>query len=471
MPVTRVARGVVAALLWLLAASAVTAQPGALGPQGRSYYYQGAPSPVRLYDGGTNARDPLTARRNLGAACSNCTETIYSNWTFLGSLGLPYTNATDSTFFIVNASDTTKKAKFSSQLITTGTTNRYMLPATSGTLALAGAAVPSGTSIYDPLLSVKDSQFFVKNETDTTKQWKMTLANQTTATTVVDSLPLTSQMLAGVGSANVFRNKQQIVPGTDVVPLTINDPGGTNASNFIEAYSSGTLYAFMDNNGAFHAPVMAIQTAGGSFTLAIQNKSAIGTNRTYSIDNTIASTDFAMTGGTQTIGGAKTISGASFFTGAGGANVGGATKFVFRDAAATTKILALDASQLTAGATKIDTIPDVSGWTMMRTNKRDMTGLTANVAATNLATTPTAGMYRVSVYGVVSGILGSAVTVTLGWTDPVQAQTAATTFGLGVGSVIIVTQLAQVASGSITITTSGYLSGTYALYCRVELIP
>jgi len=319
----------------------------------------------------------------------------------------------------------------------------------------------AGTSVYDPLLRVKDTQFLIKNAADTTKKWQLDLANLITATTRTDSVPNASTMLAGLATANVFRTGQDVRPASDVVLYHATSPSGAVADAF-ELYSTDNAAdaAEITSAGDSYFNTLNLGTSAGA-NIRIQNKSALSGSKTYSIDNSLANTDFALTGGTQTFTGTKTLN-------VGTLRTDGTTSHIaFNDFSSSTKIMALNCSQLTAGSTRIDTVQDVSGMLVVRRNARDFTSQTANFTATNIATTPAAGFYTVQVYGAADNLLGGAITITLAWTDPVQAQTATAVIAATAGSIVTMNLPVQVASGSITVATTGYITGTYEVRCRV----
>jgi len=441
-------------------------------------YVPGGPA-VRVYDGGTGAHDAATARRNLGISTGNIPglRDTLSTLSYVALLN-PLVRVLDSQLWIKNVSDTTKKAQFSAASIPTGTTRTYTFPAISGTFMLTGDLLTPGIAHYDGLFRIKDGDLFLKNSSDTTKKTQLTVGSAT-ATTRTLTLPDTTGTLAALNKTQTFTKAQTFAPASDVAAIQITSPAGAVDNTFV-VYSTdaGAIMSYIDPNGANVAPVFALKQAGGTFGFTIQPKAAPAANRVYSVDGSLANTDFMMTGGAQTAAGAKTlsgaciISGASTITGATAANVDGTVShWRLRDQSDLTKQVAANLSQVTTSTTRIDTIPDYSGQRVVRINARDFVTQTANIGSTTICTSPVAGNYRVSIYGVVTGILGGAVTVTIGWTDPQQAQTATSTFGLGVGSYITLDTPVRVASGNITLSSTGYVTGTYSVYARVEALP
>jgi hypothetical protein len=391
---------------------------GTCAPVWPASYYPGGPA-VRIYDGGTGAHDAATARRNLGISTGNIPgfRDSLSTLSYVALLN-PLVRVLDSQLWLKNAADTTKKAQFSAASIPTGTTRTYTFPAISGTFALLEAT-------------------------------------------------------------NTFTTTQTIDLSSDIKGLNVRaNPSNSNPSiNIFDTVD--LLNSFqVTPDGALQCTSFGVLDISTGLGINIVPKSAVGTARTYKIDNSIANTDFMMTGGTQTASGAKTlsgaciVSGATTITGATAANVDGTVShWRLRDQSDLTKQVAANLSQITTTTTRIDTIPDYSGQRVIRINARDFVGQTANIGSTTICTSPVAGNYRVSTYGVVTGILGGAVTVTIGWTDPQQAQTATSTFGLGVGSYITLDTPVRVASGNITLSSTGYVTGTYSVYARVEALP
>ena len=99
----------------------------------------------------------------------------------------------------------------------------------------------------------------------------------------------------------------------------------------------------------------------------------------------------------------------------------------------------------------------------------DLTAQSANVGSTNLTKSVGPGMYRVTAYLEGTTIGTGTLTVNLAWTDDVGATTdSGLTFLLtGTGRASRTVPL-YLASGEISYSTSGYLTGAYALRIRVE---
>ena len=166
------------------------------------------------------------------------------------------------------------------------------------------------------------------------------------------------------------------------------------------------------------------------------------------------------------------------------------TNCVFQDASSSTKQMGLDISAITAGSTRAYSGLNLTGAIPLVGNdppavaagalgKVDLTAQAAAIGATNLSSTPPAGLYRVDVYAVCT-TAQAAITldVNIAWTDTlgatnrnVTAEPGSTAFpllmtGTGRASASL---LCQVASGDIAYSTvcAGLTTGRYALYIRV----
>jgi len=458
----------IAALLFGLVAILGTCEPDLVRAQ--TYYRPGGPA-VRIADGGTSAHDAATARRNLGISTANIVgfrDSLSS--LFYPAIQDPLLRVKDSQFWIKNVSDTTKKAQFSAASIPTGTTRTYTFPSGSGTFFMVNDLLTPGIAHFEGLFRTKDSDLFLLGAADTTKKTQFTVGSATSTTRTL-TLPDTTGTLATLNKTQTFTVAQTFSPAADNTGVAVITPGGA-LQNAISVYSTdaGSLGSYIDPGGANFAPSYVLHDYGLTTGVTLIAKAATTSNKTYKVDNAIATNaEFIMTTGTQTMSGNKTFTGANVATNEQ-LEMNGAdnTKSTFADFTDATKELTFYLGGLTTATTRKDSIPDANGTLTLRRSTRDMTGLTANVAATDLATTPTAAKYRISVYGVVTTVLGAAVTVTLGWTDAKQAQTAAVVFATPAGSYVSMNQPIQVASGSVTITTTGYTTGTYSLYTWVE---
>lgn len=142
-----------------------------------------------------------------------------------------------------------------------------------------------------------------------------------------------------------------------------------------------------------------------------------------------------------------------------------------------------------AGSTNIlwqeDTSGNVSAYTssagIITASSVDLTGQTANIAGTNLITSPTAGCYRISVYIAVTTRGGSSATLpatVFTWNDqqsgqamsltltPTNTGDALTSFQDAVGFI-------SANTSAIQYSTTGYVSAgspamQYALHIRIE---
>ena len=112
---------------------------------------------------------------------------------------------------------------------------------------------------------------------------------------------------------------------------------------------------------------------------------------------------------------------------------------------------------------------DASGVLVIRNVTVDLTAQAANISSTNLTSSALPGMYRVTAYLEGTTIGTGTLTVNLAWTDDVGATTdSGLTFLLtGTGRASRTVPL-YLASGEISYSTSGYLTGAYALRIRVE---
>lgn len=132
-------------------------------------------------------------------------------------------------------------------------------------------------------------------------------------------------------------------------------------------------------------------------------------------------------------------------------------------------VLELTTPALTAD--RIQSVQDASGTVPLVVATSNNASQTANIGSTTIYTTTTAGMHRVVVYGVTNSLLGGTLTISIGYTDPQQAQTINVNLASATGSAARNQNGIYCTAGSaITLATSGYSSGTYSLYVYIEAL-
>jgi hypothetical protein len=229
--------------------------------------------------------------------------------------------------------------------------------------------------------------------TTTTKKYLSQTGNGTISAVPSWSQPASTELsdtagLARLATAQIFTKANTITPDSDATALRLTIPTGATSNGFeIYDVDQGGLTYLTQAGGSTKMIGLVIGPVGFAFGLVIQSKTAVSANRIYSIDNSITSTDFMMTGGTQTSTGAKTFSGASFFTGAGGANMDGTTaKFIFRDQTTPTKTMSFDLSGITAANHRGLKIADKAG-TVMVTDDTSPVSYSLKTATVNFGST------------------------------------------------------------------------------------
>lgn len=158
----------------------------------------------------------------------------------------------------------------------------------------------------------------------------------------------------------------------------------------------------------------------------------------------------------------------------------------FTDDAASPKLLAFDVKNITAGNTRtlrafnfngnIPVVGDAASATSGSIVAVSLTNQGADIATTNLTSSPATGLYMVSVYMVttVGNAAAGGTSCQISWTDNYGAQIDGQTIIdlTSVGSVAYFTIPVRVAAGNITYAVVGgpYLTAKYALYIRVTYL-
>ncbi len=147
--------------------------------------------------------DTTTSLAGLGVLSQDWTGTN----TFFG-----ITNVKDDNYFIQNLSDPTKQVKWDLSNISISTTRTLVLPDSSTTLAGLGVLSQTwtGTNVFAGNMTVRDTNFFIQQTSDITKQAKFDLAGATTGKVLTIKsnhtdnrtliLPDTTTSLAGLGT-------------------------------------------------------------------------------------------------------------------------------------------------------------------------------------------------------------------------------------------------------------------------------
>lgn len=203
----------------------------------------------------------------------------------------------DSTTYIIDESDATKRAQFQASGITTGQTRVFTLPDFNGTLAtLAGTESFSNKTLQDSTVAFAD-------EGDATKQFKFQASGISTATTRVYTVPNFDGTLATLAGTEAFSNK------------TLQD----STVSFVDE---------SDATKAFKFQASGISTA---------------TTRVYTVPN--------YDGTLATLAGTETLTNKS---------LSDSTTYIIDDGDAT-KRAQFQASGITAGQTRVFTLPDYNG--------------------------------------------------------------------------------------------------------------
>ena len=104
----------------------------------------------------------------------------------------------DSTCYIANVADATKKMKFDASTITTETTRTYQLPDNDGKIAL--------------IADLKDNELKFTDNADPTKILEFQLSGITTETSRIATWPDSDITVVGTANAQTLTNKELTAP-------------------------------------------------------------------------------------------------------------------------------------------------------------------------------------------------------------------------------------------------------------------
>ena len=167
-----------------------------------------------------------------------------SNGTTASWVAIPTVNSgnfIDSTTFIVDNDDTTKKIAFEASGITTGTTRTFTAPNSSGTLILDTAPQTLTNK------SLQDSTTLFVDDLDATKKFLFELSNITTSTTRIVTIPDASGILAYTNVAQTLSALNTITRSnsttlTTYLEFTPTDYGSGKPKFYIQKSNTASVW-------------------------------------------------------------------------------------------------------------------------------------------------------------------------------------------------------------------------------------
>ena len=209
------------------------------------------------------------------------TQTLTNKTLTSPTITTPTITVTDTNLTLQDDGDTTKQAKFQLSGITTGTTRTFTLPDADGTLVTSASSVDLTSAQTLTNKSLSDSTTYIIDNSDNTKKLQFQCSGITTGTTRTLTVPDANDTVAVLGTAQTFTALQTFNSGVKVVSggSTLNDyvdwtgftPAGINA-NFVNYAVTTARYMILGKTMfvAVHIESMDVTPAGpAAFTMTI----------------------------------------------------------------------------------------------------------------------------------------------------------------------------------------------------------
>lgn len=215
------------------------------------------------------------------------TQIQYNNsWSFGGIPTVTYSSSIfkvqDDYFAITNASDTTKLVVFNAAGITTGQQRTLTVPDASWTLVLSSATqtVTNKTLDNTTTLTIKDANFTLQDNSDTSKQVQFQLSSVSASTTRTITVPDADITLVWVATAQTLTNKTLTAPVISTISNTWTLTLPTSSDTLVWRATTDTL-----TNKTLTAPVIATIVNSGTLTLPTSTDTLVGRATTDTLTN------------------------------------------------------------------------------------------------------------------------------------------------------------------------------------------
>lgn len=188
----------------------------------------------------------------------------------------------DTNFVIQDDGDTSKQIKFEASVLTTGNTVVLSVPTASTTLVGTDSSqsLTNKTLNNTNVITVKDANFAMQDDTDTTKQLQFQLSGITTSTTRTLTIPDASDTIVVLAASQILTNKTLTAPVmSSFADMTEIATPATPGAGILRLYSkSGDGLYIKNSSGTESQIATTASTVDLTSVQTLQNKTLDNTN-------------------------------------------------------------------------------------------------------------------------------------------------------------------------------------------------